>query len=133
MKILITFLIFFFPLPAFASDNLSGNKISCLYKTDNEIRLVGFHFTGTQVVNVYHEFDDKPLSITGRMYKTSSGEIHIYTVSEYEIANINRQTLSTWHVFNGTTFYYKDCKLIDGNIVDSFNEELKELKKLNKI
>ena len=133
MKVVTTLLVLFFSLPAFTSDDLSGNKISCLYKSDSEIRLVGFHFTGKKVVNLYHEFHNIPLSITGHIYKTSSGEIHIYNIGNYEVANINRQTLFTKHDFNGRTYSYKDCKLIEGNIVKSFNQALKELKKLNKI
>ena len=133
MRNLIIIFILLFSLPAFTSDDLSGNKIFCSYKLDNELRLVGFHFTGRKVVNVYHEFKHKPLSIIGRTYETSSREIHIYDISRYEIANIDRQTLFSKHTLDGITYYYKDCKLIDGNIVAAFNEELKELKKLNKI
>ena len=138
MKTLLTFFVLFFSSSVVAGDNLGGKKIFCSEKRHSGIVLIGFKFVSSHDVTIFKETTSSPLEINTHKYKTSAHQIEIndYYNSDRRLHLISRKTLSVdstkwtsmlW-VFKGGT-----CKVINEDIVDLFNQHLKEYKKDNKI
>ena len=138
MKILLTLFVLFFSSSIYAGDNLGGKKIFCSKETDYNAILIGFSFTNSSEVIIYKETINIPLRKITHKYKTSAVKIHITdyikTGTKYYI--IYRKTLAVapqGYTSSLWDFNEGDCELIEGSIVELFNEYLKHFKKDNKI
>ena len=138
MKILVTIFVLFFSSSVVAGDNLGGKKIFCSEKRHSGIVLIGFKFVSSHDVKIFKESTSSPLEINTHKYETSAHQIEINDYFNFNrmLYLISRKTLSVettkwtsilWAFKGGT------CKVINEDIVDLFNQLLKEYKKDNKI
>ena len=135
MKILLTLFVLLFAIPAYSSDDLTGNKIVCS-KVDGElIYLTGFKFIGNFDVIHYQVTNRMPLQKKRVKYETSPEKIMIETntITEY---HINRKNLSITRnnvMFRNDNFQYEngECRLHDASIQDFLSKKLEKYKEGN--
>ena len=117
------------------ADDLTGKKIFCNTKYDNNVKLIAFEFKNKKIVKIYEESNLISLVVRDAKYKTSVSIIQIIEpLSDLYLPmvkyKIDRRNL-TISLLQGHFFPGRDCELTNKNIYNLFKEAMKEVKNKN--